>query len=373
MVEGKKSTFSIVISGVPQGTVIGPILFILYINDLIEVLKHCKGLSFADDTKLVKAISGMQSVSQLQEDLWLVIQWSQANNMLLHEKKFEVLNYVLNTSSLLRQLPFTSGCKEYTTTEGHVIEPAKSVRDLGVLLSSDRSWSPHIEQTVQSGRKMASWVLSVFRDRSPFIMMTLYKAMVRSKLEYCCPVWSPSKVQDIKALENIQRYFTRKIAGCQDLDYWDRLKKLMLLSLQQRRERYCIIHVWKMLNGLAPNNIKMVFREHSRLGIRTTPPPLNNKAQISVRTDYENSFKMNASRLWNLLPKSINTVTSLEAFKVSLGEYLRRIPDTPPVPGYTAVNRNSLLDSLPKSLLKYQLFHKTAYYIITSTHLLFKW
>ena len=99
-----------------------------------------------------------------------------------------------------------------------------------------------------------------------------------------------------------------------------------------------------MLNGLAPNNIKMVFREHSRLGIRTTPPPLNNKAQISVRTDYENSFKMNASRLWNLLPKSINTVTSLEAFKVALGEYLRKIPDTPPVPGYTTVNRNSLLD-----------------------------
>ncbi|CAL8335506.1 unnamed protein product [Boreogadus saida] len=97
-------------------------------------------------------------------------------------------------------------------------------------------------------------------------------------------------------------------------------------------------------DGLAPNHIKMVFREHSRLGIRTTPPPLNNKAQISVRTDYENSFKMNASRLWNLLPKSINIVTSLEAFKVALGEYLRRIPDTPPVPGYTAVNRNSLLD-----------------------------
>ena len=141
-----------------------------------------------------------------------------------------------------------------------------------------------------------------------------------------------------------QRNFTRKVAGCQDLDYWSRLKKLKLLSLQRRRERYCIIYIWKMLNGLVPNTINIVFREHSRLGIKITLPPINNKAQVSVRTDYENSFKIKASRLWNILPKSINTVKSLEAFKVTLGEYIRKIPDTPPVPGYAAANRNSLLD-----------------------------
>ena len=175
-------------------------------------------------------------------------------------------------------------------------------------------------------------------------MLTLFKTMVRSKLEYCCPVWSPSKVQDIQALEKVQRNFTKKIGGCQDLDYWSRLKKLKLLSLQRRRERYCIIHIWKMLNGLAPNTINIVFREHSRLGMKITLPPVNNKAQFSVKTDYENSFKIKASRLWNTLPKAINTVTCLEAFKVVLGEYLRKIPDTPPIPGHTAINRNSLLD-----------------------------
>ena len=147
------------------------------------------------------------------------------NNMLLHEKKFEVLNYTLKASSLLRQLPFTSSCLEYATSQGHVITPTKTVRDLGVLLSSDRSWSPHIEQTVQSARTMASWVLSVFRDRSPFIMLTLYKTMVRSRLEYCCPVWNPSKIQDIQALENVQRNFTRKISGC----------KVVRLKLQRLR------------------------------------------------------------------------------------------------------------------------------------------
>ena len=213
-----------------------------------------------------------------------------------------------------------------------------------MLVSNDRSWAPHIEQTVQSARTIASWVLSVFRDHSPVIMMTLYKTMIRSKLEYCCPVWNPSKVKNIQALENIQKSFTRKISGCQDCNYWDRLKKLHILSLQRRRERYCIIHVWKMLNNLAPNDIGMKFYSQNRLGMKITLPPVNNKVQASVKTDHENSFKIKAARLWNLLPKHVNTVTSLDKFKVVLGEFLRKFPDTPPVPGYTAVNRNSLLD-----------------------------
>ena len=69
-----------------------------------------------------------------------------------------------------------------------------------------------------------------------------------------------------------------------------------------------------------------------------------NKAQASVRTDYENSFKIKAARLWNLLPRNVNTQATLDTFKAALGDYLKKIPDTPPVPGYTAANRNSLLD-----------------------------
>ena len=179
------------------------ILFVLYINDLLHTIEFSKGFSFADDTKLIGAIEDEQSVKCLQEDLNRVIKWSTANNMELHEKKFEVVSYSLNTSKTLQQLPFYPLTVEYSTPCGHVIDPQASVRDLGVYVSNDRSWSPHVEKTVQGARKMAAWTLSAFRDRSAFVMLTLYKSLVRSKLEYCCPVWSSSKVSDIQKLENV--------------------------------------------------------------------------------------------------------------------------------------------------------------------------
>jgi hypothetical protein len=344
VVEGRKSSYQPVASSVPQGTVLGPVLFVLDIKDLLEILMHSKGLGFADDTKLKRAIRQLECTSLLQEDLYRVIQWAMHNNMELHEKKFEVLNYTLNSSSLLSNLPFTAELKSYNTSDDHDIQPTTVVKDLGVYLSSDRSWSTQINHLVQSGKKIAAWVLSVFRDRSPLLMLTLYKSMVRSRLEYCCPVWNPAKVTDVQALESVQRNFTRRINGCHDLDYWQRLEKLKLLSLQRRRERYSIVHVWKILNGLAPNDISLESYTNDRHGLKIRLPAIKKKAQMSVTTDYENSFKIKASRLWNLLPKDCNSVSILETFKVKLGGFLATYPDTPPVPGYTSANRNSLLD-----------------------------
>lgn len=344
VVEGKKSHLEEVLSGVPQGTVLGPILFIIYINDQINAIKSSKVSIFADDTKLSKIINGESCPAKLQEDLWNVIEWSILNNMQLHEQKFGMVSYRLNKSHLLQNLPFTSMYEHYTISSGETIEPVQTVRDLGVYLSNDCSWTPHINQMVQSGRIMASWVLSVFSDRSPVIMMTLFKTMVRSKVEYCCPVWSPSKIGDIQAIENLQRNFTRRISSCRSLNYWERLARLKVLSLQRRRERYMIIHVWKIVNDLAPNDIDMIFQAEQRHGIRASVPVFKTAAQKSVSSHYDNSFGVKAARLWNILPKDVNGKTNLESFKVALGKFLDRFPDTPPIKGYTTVNNNSLLE-----------------------------
>ena len=190
---------------------------------------------------------------------------------------------------------------------------------------------------------MAAWTLSAFRDRSEFVMLTLYKSLVRSKLEYCCPVWNPSKLTDIRKLEDIQRSYTKKILGCQKLTYHERLVKLKLLSLQRRRERYCIIHVWKIKNGMAPNDIEIKFANHQRLGAKASIPAVNRKAQMSIRADYDRSFRVRAAQLFNMLPADLRSVCTLETFKCGLGRFLEQYPDTPPVTGYTGVNDNSLL------------------------------
>ena len=106
--------------------------------------------------------------------------------------------------------------------------------------------------------------------------------------------------------------------GCKELQYWDsyRLKKLKLLSLvQRRRERYCIVYVWKILNGLAPNDVGFKFHTHQRLGIRAEIPPISKRSQLSVRTDYDKTFRVRAAQLFNLLPAALGSITSLDAFK----------------------------------------------------------
>ena len=344
VVEGTKSSFEVVVSGVPQGTVLGPILFILYIDDQLESLETALGKVFADDTKLIGRIVDILTKFLLQDDLHNVVAWAERNNMQLNESKFEILNYSLNNSMLLRNLPFVDEYHHYSLTSGATIEPSHTVRDLGVLLSDDCSWTPHIRQMLQTSRKMAAWVLSVFSSRSPFLMLTLFKTMVRSRLEYCCPVWNPAKISDIEAIESIQRNFTRRINSCKDLNYWERLKRLGLLSLQRRRERYIIILTWKIMHGLAPNDIHMQFKDNPRLGRKAVVPPLFNKSQKSTATHYENSFAVKAARLWNILPKEVTSQTTLGGLKETLGNFLDMFPDNPPAKGYTATNNNSLLE-----------------------------
>ena len=107
----------------------------------------------------------------------------------------------------------------------------------------------------------------------------------------------------------------------------------MVLSLLDFEERYIIIHVWKIVQGLAPNDIKMAFKTQQRQGVKAIVPHLNAKSQKSISSHYDNSFGVKAARLWNLLPRDVNEKITLESFKVALGNFISQFPDTPPTKG----------------------------------------
>ena len=108
--------------------------------------------------------------------------------------------------------------------------------------------------------------------------------MVRSLLEYCSPLWNPVKIFVIQELESVQKVFTSKISGTTELNYWDRLRQLSLMSLQRRRERYIILHMWKVLHSTTSNDLNIEFVHRPRFGNQANVPvtcPLMNNHSLS--------------------------------------------------------------------------------------------
>jgi len=343
VVDGICSSFADVISGVPQGTVLGPLLFIIFVDDMKEAIKHSILKLFADDSKLSKAIRSLQDQLLLQEDVEAILNWAIDNNMELNEEKFQLIQH-----GKIQHLKSDTS-EIYKTSKGTSLKSTEVVVDLGITINEGLNWKSHVETTCLKARQFAGWILRTFQSRDKDVMMMLYNSFVRSRLEYCCPLWSPHLVQDITKLESVQRSFTSKIMGLQEKNYWERLQHLRLYSLQRRRERYTIIHLWKVYKGLSPNDLGLTFYEHQRLGPQCKRPKINGSSHIE--TLKFNSFVSKGPALFNIIPKDMKcfetedpTCDQAQRFKNSLDKFLKKFPDTPPTPGYIAINGNSLLE-----------------------------
>ena len=161
----------------------------------------------------------------------------------------------------------------------------------------------------------------------------------------------------IKKIEDVQRHFTAKINGTEGLKYRQRLKLLVAYSLERRRDRYTVIYVWKIIQGLAPNLLgtdKIRCNEsNQRLGHYCILPSLNRTAPSYVQTLRENSFSVHGPRLFNELPRQIRNFDGLlETFKLKLDEYLLKVEDAPYDPAEPhSASSNSLKDQIPQARL----------------------
>ena len=344
---GKRSYEAWVESGVPQGSVLGPLLFILFINDLIQYIKHSQMFTFADDTKISRPINNVQDTFLLQEDLNSIIKWSADNNMMLNRSKFELmcLKSITATkySAVFHELPFNSMYVEYSA--GNIsISSSEYVKDLGVFIDNELNWNKHICTLYQTGKRLVAWILNVFYSRDKFVMLTLFNSLVRSRLEYCAQIWDPSKIKQINKLEQLQRSFTRRIINMGSFNYWERLRELKIFSLQRRREKLTLVYVWKIKNKVVPNDINLEFCfNHRKSCIQAVVRPMP-RVRGRLLTMFETSFQIKAAKLWNKIPNNITNIDNLSNFKKKLAEYIVLYPDKPPIAGYYHVSKNSLLD-----------------------------
>ena len=342
-VDGEQSEKAPVHSGVPQGSVLGPLLFLIHISDIDGDLNHVSASSFADDTRVIMVLEHPEDCSKMQDDLNKVYDWADENNMQFNGKKFELIRY--------GKLPDEITDK-YITRTGVEIGEVQKLKDLGVIMQNTATFESEIEYTRLKSVKLAGWVLRVFRTRDKVAMLTLYKTMVLPNLEYCCQLWSPLAMGMIRKLEAVQRSFTARIYGVSSLDYWSRLKSLKLYSLERRRERYLIIYVFKIIHKLVPNykmqrySIKTCIT--NRRGRLCIIPPLNMQTSAKIRTMIETSFAVRGPKLFNSITDDLRNYNgTVLSFKNKLDKFLARIPDQPCLPDYPQpVTSNSIPDQL---------------------------
>ena len=344
-VNQKQSRCENVTSGVPQGSVLGPILFLIMISDIDTDIIKSSVSSFADDTKVSHIVQLREDCLDLQKSLDTIYDWSDTNNLKFNSLKFQALRYGNNKDTM----DFS-----YKTPDGNDIPNEDQVRDLGIQMSRNMKFHDHIEIIASKCRSLSGWILRTFTTREASPMLKLFNSLLLPRIDYCSQLWSPHLVGDWNKLEAIQRRFTSKINNIRELDYWTRLKILKQYSLQRRAERYKILYCWKIMEELAPNlpTNPIQVKYSDRRGRSCAIPKLNSRlCSAKINTIRENSFSIQGPKLFNCLPVKIRNVTgvSVETFKHHLDKLLTNIPDQPGVPGYAgsrAAATNSITDQI---------------------------
>ena len=341
-VDGEISDLSPVVSGVPQGTVLGPILFLLHIADIASnVSAGTTTTSYVDDTRVQRSIIDIdQDCRGLQEDLATIYSWADRVNMTFNSEKFECVRYWPGNVDVPDY--------QYLAPDLTPIEQKEHLRDLGVEISRDLRFDQHIGNVVTSASRMVGWAMRTFSRRSKTTMMSIWKCLIQPKLDYCSQLWSPSDQASIAMLESVQRNFTSMITGMQGKDYMDRLASLNMYSQERRRERYQIIFIWKISQGLV-QGYNLQFVNSDRRGRLGLPHALHRHAPAAVRRAREASLGVKGVKIFNLLPVWIRNIdgVTVDNFKAELDQFLCGIPDEPTLPGrLRAATTNSLLDQL---------------------------
>ena len=303
--QGKTSKWIYVTSGVPQGSVLGPLLFLIYINDLDEdVSTTTKILKFADDSKMFGTANNTSEHDIIQKDLNALETWTDRWQMEFNVTKCKVMHLGSHNNDYGYSL------------KGQMLDTTNAEKDLGVMITSDLKAGEQCMAAYGKANRMLGLIKRTLVNNDRRILLALYKSIVRPHLEYCCSAWAPHYVKDKELLEKVQHRFTRLFKGLRDMDYLQRLECLGLWTLEERRNRSDLIEVFKLYKGFTSIPFESFFV------LDTVQRTRGHSAKIfkqSCSKDIRKYFFSNkVVNRWNSLPDHIVQASTINAFKNGL-------------------------------------------------------
>ncbi|BHF66871.1 hypothetical protein SprV_0200989400 [Sparganum proliferum] len=293
-------------SGVPQGSVLGPTLFIIYVNDCVSEL-NCDVAMFADDVKLWSVIRTEFDEERLQADLTRLEKWSQDWLLPFNVTKCNVLR-VGRTRSLSRRVYHLNGIP---------LQEVDAQKDLGVWVTASLKPSLHCSKVAKSAMSVLYLVKRSFSTFDEDWFVKVFRTFVRPQLEFAIQAWKPWTCKDLSILEKVQRRATKLVSGQGSLPYETRLSNLGLFPLSYRQLRGDLIQTFRILRGhdccLVPADF---FELATTTNLRGHPLKLRvTGAKLDIRKYF---FSNRVIEAWNALPTDVVMPTSVEAFKRKL-------------------------------------------------------
>ena len=311
-VNKEHSNYSPVSSGIPQGSILGPLLFIVFINDLPEnISSTCK--VFADDTKLYSSHNNHISI---QKDLLTFLEWSEKWLLKFNKSKCSVL-HMGNKNKQNKYFMDSESTEELKTTINE--------KDVGVTFSTNLKFNTHINNVIKKGNQMTGLIRRSFVHLDKNMLITLYKSLIRPHLEYANVIWHPMYKVQLVALEKVQRRATKLLPDIRNMSYKERLVELKLPSIKFRQIRGDLIQTYKIIHNIDNINCSDFFSFYNYNSTRGS----STKFQLFPETAQSNSRKnflpCRINTYWNSLVETTRTAKHMIDFKKGVDSNLSEI------------------------------------------------
>jgi hypothetical protein len=306
VLNGKCSSWADVLSGVPQGSVLGPILFLIFINDVDSAVEFINILrKFADDTKLGQPASTPEERELLQRAPDNLCEWAKKWGMEFNVKKCKVMHFGFNNPAQSYRM------------EDQQLEVTEEERDIGVSVTRTLKPSAQCAKAAKMAQSVLSQVSRAFHFRDRHIFLRLYIQYIRPHLEFAAAAWSPWHESDKDLLEKVQRRAVCMISGLQGKSYEEKLKELGITTLEERRHQSDMVQTYKILHGhdKVKSDTLFVRADQSNVQTRSATGPMNLRHQAARLEVRRNFFSQRVVENWNKVPTNIKMACTVNSFK----------------------------------------------------------